>query len=271
MKTKQFMFALAASSLLVSTAYADAFTNGGFEAGTFDGWNIASSARPRTVFNDTLTPQWVFDNAGSVNRSQIISKGTVDAKVGTALGDTVYAGNYSARIEDTKTGGYASAIRQQVNGYDADSINFVWKAVLQSDHGPNDAATFILTLKDLTDNTDLVTRQYNAASTGAGVDNRFVKQGAYYYTPDWQIETIDLTDVDTFGKSLVGHDFLLELVASDCEPTAHMGYVYLDGFGGVAGGSGDDTNGKVPEPATLALFGLGLLGMISARRRETIA
>lgn len=262
MKTK-FALALTASTLLATAAHADPFVNGGFETGNFNGWTVSDSAYRNNINNTNLTPDWVFSNQGSRMHSQIISAGTIDPRVGAAFGSTVYTGNYSARIEDTTLGGYASAITQTVTNYTEDSINFVWKAVLEGAHGINNAATFKLVLTDLTDNLNLITREYNAASSGSGVDSRFSSSGGNYYTKDWQIETLNITD------SLKGHDFMLSLVAADCEPTGHWGYVYLDGFGSVAGGGGDGTDpNAVPEPATLAMLGLGLFGMTAARRRK---
>ncbi len=262
MKTK-FALALAASTLLATTAHANPFINGGFETGNFNGWTVSDSAYRASINNTNLTPTWVFANDNYAMHSQIINTSYVDPHVGAALGSTVYAGNYSARIEDTTTGGYASAIKQTVINYTESSINFVWKAVLEGAHGITDAATFKLVLTDLTDKVDLITREYNAASGGGGVDTRFSYFGGNYYTPDWQVETLNITD------ALKGHDFMLSLVAADCEPTGHWGYVYLDGFGSVAGGGGDGTDpNAVPEPATLAMLGLGLLGMTATRRRK---
>lgn len=164
MKTK-FALTLAASTLLVSAAHADPFVNGGFETGNFNGWTVSNSAYRASINNANLTPDWVFANDNYAMHSQIISAGTIDPNVGAAFGSTVYAGNYSARIEDTTWGGYASAITQTVTNYTEDSINFVWKAVLLGAHGVNDAATFKLVLTDLTDNIALITREYNAASS----------------------------------------------------------------------------------------------------------
>ena len=90
-----------------------------------------------------------------------------DPNVGSLL-NRVYSGNYSYRAEDTTYGGYASAITQTVTNWTDNNIFFAWAAVLEGAHGTNDAATFILTLHDDTTSTDIVKRQYNAASGGGG-------------------------------------------------------------------------------------------------------
>ena len=51
--------------------------------------------------------------------------------------------------------------------------------------------------------------------------------------------------------------------ASVLHDISHISVYYAEGDG-----SGDEGGGKVPEPATLALFGLGLLGMSKLRRKS---
>jgi hypothetical protein len=248
--------------LAPGAAHADGFINGDFETGDASGWIIGGGYRGN-VDNATLTPSLILPggalyDAGIANsHSSIISAGTVDPNVGAALGSTVYSGNYSWRVEDTTYGGYASALSQTVLDYSDPDIFFAWKAVLLGAHGPDDAATMLITLTDLTTGTELIRRQYNAADSGTGVDSRFSLLNNNYYTPDWQIEQLSI------GPSLAGHDFMLSVLGSDCEPTGHWGYVYLDGFGAVIPTAAD----PVPEPASMLLLGAGLLGLAAARRK----
>lgn len=249
---------VAIATLLVSPVFAASFVNGNFESGNTTGWTTAGTFYRAGYNNTALTPALVLGSGSVDTHSAIIGTAYVDPNVGASLGSTVYSGNYSYRVEDTTSGGYASVISQSVLGYTDPNIFFAWKAVLLGAHGTNDAATMKLTLRDDTDGIDLITRTYNAASGGGGVDPRFSLYGSNYYTPAWQIEQLAI------GSALSGHDFTLSVLASDCQPTGHWGYVYLDGFGAVTPPPG------IPEPASLALVGLGLAGLVASRRRKSL-
>jgi PEP-CTERM motif len=143
-----------------------------------------------------------------------------------------------------------------VLNYTDTSIFFAWKAVLENGgHSANQSAVMIIELTDLTTNTKLISRIYNAGAGGSGVDTRFTQLGDFFYTANWQIEQLAI------DSALSGHDFLLSVLAGDCQPSGHTGYVYLDGFGAQA-------PEPVAEPATLALLAAGLGGLGYARRRK---
>ncbi len=254
---KKIGIAAIAAFAMSSSAYANSFTNGDFETGDASGWTQGGGYRGN-ILNPSLNPSSFIPGDGG-SRSSIIVSGTVDPNVGAALGSTVYGGKYSFRVEDTTFGGYASVIQQKVTNYTDTDIFFAWKSVLLGAHDIDDAATMIITLTDLTTNTELIRREYNAASGGGGVDPRFSFDGSNYYTPQWQIEQL------TLDAGSLGHDFLLSVLGADCQPTGHWGYVYLDGFGAVA-----PPPGGVPEPAAWAMMlaGFGLVGSVMRRREK---
>jgi len=248
-----------AGLLLAPTAHADTFINGGFESGDATGWTIGEGFRGG-ITNSNLSPATIAPPGTSLGHSSIIAAGTIDPRQGASLGTTVYQGNFSWRAEDTNTGGFASYIQQTVLNYTDPDIFFEWKAVLLGAHGPEDSATMKIILTDLTTGTDVIVRNNNAAGGGGGVDPSvftYDPSTNNFYTPNWQVEHLDVA-----GLGLTGHDFLLTVIGADCSPTAHWGYVYLDGFAGII------VPPSVPEPASLALLSAGVLGLAAARRKR---
>lgn len=254
---KKNVLVMAIAALVGAPAFADSFVNGGFENGNTSGWTTAGAYYRGGADNNTLTPALVLASGSTDTHSSVINTSYVDPNLGTALGTTVYSGQYAYRVEDTTYGGYASVISQTVANYTDPNIFFAWKAVLLGAHGVLDAAILKITLRDDTTSTNLITRTYNAADDGSGIDPRFSLLNNNYYTADWQIEQLAI------DASLSGHTFTLSVLASDCQPTGHWGYAYLDGFGAI-----NPPVGTVPEPASLALVGLGLAGLAASRRRK---
>jgi hypothetical protein len=152
-----------------------------------------------------------------------------------------------------------STLSQSVIGYSSNDIYFQWNAVLEASHDLTDSDYFSLTLRDDTKGIDLVSRSYSSASAPSTF-TYFPSNG--WYGSGWQLEHIDLTTAGVGGTSIVGDNFTLTLLGSDCPYGGHAGYVYLDGFAPVV-----ILPGQVPEPATLLLLGFGLAGLATLRKR----
>jgi len=260
-----------------NAAHAAAFVNGDFESASFTGWEQGSGywvsggsgtdadfPTYTTGPGGNLTPDLFLGaspfnvgGSGSPGVFTVTSAG-FDANTGGAL-RTVYSGDHSAKLNDTNNNYSVTAMRQTVTNYTESHVFFAWAAVLEGSHDIIDSDNFSIRLVDETKGTVLYSASYSSAS--AAGTNLFSEYNGNYFT-DWQVQNLDLVAI---GGSL-GDTLTLELMAADCPYSGHWGYVYLDGFGSIApppGGTG------VPEPLSLSLLGLGLLGTLAVRQRKT--
>jgi hypothetical protein len=229
-----------------SPAFAQ-FVNGGFDDGNFNGWTQGGG-----YWTSGAAPINPATYAGGPANNYIISGGT-DPYTGANM---VYGGPFSMRANDDYNNYSVSTISQSVTNYSSNNIYFAWNAVLQGSHGLTDSDYFSLTLRDTTTGTDVVSRAYSSAGAiGAGTQGVTWTDYNGIYSSNWVVENIDVQ-----GLGLLGHDFTLTALASDCPYSGHWGYVYLDGFGNVTPPS------SVPEPATLILLGLGLVGLAGTKK-----
>lgn len=249
---------LAVCLLAASTAAsASTFTNGGFESGNLSGWTQGGG-----YWNSGAAPLNPADFAGGTPTNQIMTAGT-DAITGA---NTVYGGNYSVRVNDAASGAVVSTISQSVTNYTDNNIFFAWNAVLEDSHGLTDSGHFSLNLHDDTTGLDVVNRGYSSAGAiGAGTTGTTWTQYGNWYSSGWVVENIDL-----LAAGLVGHNFTLSLLASDCYFGGHGGYAYLDGFGGETPPVGPTDPSAVPLPGAVWLFGSAIAGFAGFGRRKSV-
>jgi hypothetical protein len=245
----------------IGSAQANSFVNGGFEDGNINGWTNGGGSWS-SPYTAPVNP--VTYNGGS-GPYAIMNSGSVDPITGAA---TVYNGSHSVRLNDSINNYSVSTLRQSVTNYTDNNIYFQWNAVLESSHGLTDSDYFSLTLVDTTKGITIVNRGYGSAGAiGGGTSGVTWTAYGNWFSGGWVLESVDLTTAGVGGASLVGDDFTLTVLASDCPYGGHAGYVYLDGFAPVIVTPGP--NG-VPEPGTLALAGLGLLTAAGLRRRKNV-
>ncbi|GGY80088.1 hypothetical protein GCM10011613_26390 [Cellvibrio zantedeschiae] len=247
MKNKALVIGL--TFLAASSAQAGLFANGGFESGNLSGWSQGGGSN----YDTNVVKPAISTYNGGVSNNTVVGVGT-DAITGAS---TVYSGNYAVRVNDDYNNRSLSTIYQSVNNYTDNNIFFAWNAVLEDSHFTYDSDYFSLQLVDNTTNTILVNRSYSSAgSIGAGTSGVTWSQFGSWFSSGWVVENIDLVALNA-----VGHDFTLALLAADCPYNGHAGYAYLDGFGA------KPPVRSVPEPSSLLMLGLGLLGLVGIRKK----
>jgi hypothetical protein len=249
---KKFLLVLIAALMLgVSPAFA-LFTNGGFETGNFDGWTVEHG---RSDYNDYSAIVW-----GPTPRQYagVVESTNEGFTPGGTLPDSVaaYNGTYMAKIGDL-AGGY-NATRIYQTGYVTaqdilDGGLYVnWGAVLNDPSHPVADQPYFGISVNLAGS--ITTFQADATNLQGG---SWINVGGnnWYKSDTW---SFDLT-----GAS-VGDAVTVSLFVADCGYGGHGAYALLDGIGTTYQPPG----GEVPEPATMILFGLGLLGLAGVSRKK---
>lgn len=207
-KSRRFLAALAVSSALlpVGSAFADDFTNGGFETGDLSGWTTAGGYWQGGSIPAAIT--------GPANSVTVVSQGN-DPLTGLPM---VYAGNYAVRVNDSNNNFSVNSIAQSVTNYSSSDLYLAWSAVMAPGHAPADAGSFNIVVTDTTTNTSLANIHYDAST---GNPNLSQWSGTYPVYSGWVVEHLSTT---------IGDNYTIQLIANDCDAGGHYGYVYLDAF-----------------------------------------
>jgi hypothetical protein len=261
------LFLLAAICVVASPAQA-IFTNGGFETGDFSGWTKQIGINPGLSGSPPFTAANIVVNPGGSDVSAIVGAG-VDPRAPHLVLPRV--GSFTARVNDFNGGAIVNAIRQAapITAADRDAtdnllhVRFSYAAVLEDPgHSPNQQPYFFVRLRNLTKGTTLFEDFTFSNQPG----KTFIRTGDWLATNFINVDIV-VPDAD------LGDTLEIEAYGVDCSPTAHGGYVYLDGFGSVVvGGPGPPAqNVEIPTLSewSLILLSLLLAGAAYASRRRS--
>ena len=229
------MIKILATALLLTTSISAqaAIINGGFETGNLDNWSSSGSVSASA--GDSLVSP--FDGSFS---AKLTTQGTTAAGLASIMGiseATLEASNGGINATD------GSLIYQSTYAEVGDSFTFNWNFV-EKDYVPYDDWAF-----------------YGISLNGAAADiTKFaslatVGPGGGTTVNGWESLTVNITATGNYT-------FYFGIV--NALDTALDSDLWIDGFSGT--GSLDPN--AIPEPAPLALMGLGLVALSLSRKKK---
>ena len=244
MKTvsRGFLLALLAVVLLmtfVPNAFA-LFVNGGFEDGDFTGWTKSTYLNYGLLNAPPFTGADIVRNAGGVDLSYVRGPFAAMSQADPNTGNVLrypQAGTHCAVVNFEGLNQNANSILQQATTAASDvqpdgkiHIQFAWAAVVQdpTGHSANQMPYVYVVMTNVTQGTTLYSAFEFADNTNPIWQLSSVQVGFedVLFT-DWQVKDVapDLTAL------AIGDLVEIEVIAAGCSPSAHWGYLYVDGFG----------------------------------------